>query len=84
MVTPEYIKQRIAASLVCEYLEVEGDGAHFEAIIVCAAFEGKRLLARHQMVNHALGKEMGHEIHALSMKTLTPEQWMQEQAKAQG
>ncbi|NDH80301.1 MAG: BolA family transcriptional regulator, partial [Burkholderiaceae bacterium] len=45
---------------------------HFEARIVCKAFEGKRLIARHQMVYAVLGDRMRQEIHALSMKTLTP------------
>ena len=75
MVTPEYVKELIAAGLACEHLAVSGDGSHFEAVIVSAAFAGKRLVARHQMVNQALGSQMGNEIHALSMKTLTPEEW---------
>jgi len=75
MVTPEYVKSLIAAGLACEHLEVAGDGEHFEAVIVSQAFEGKRLVARHQLVNRALGSQMGNEIHALSMKTLTPAEW---------
>ena len=75
MVTPEYVKSLIAAGLQCEHLEVTGDGEHFEAVIVSKAFEGKRLIARHQLVNRALGTQMGNEIHALSMKTLTPAEW---------
>jgi len=75
MMTPEYVKGLIAAGLACEHLEVVGDGQHFEAVIVSAAFEGKRLVARHQLVNRALGSQMGNEIHALSMKTLTPAEW---------
>jgi acid stress-induced BolA-like protein IbaG/YrbA len=73
--TPEQVKQYIAAGLPCEYLDVEGDGRHFQATIVCAAFEGKRLIARHQMVYAALGDRMREEVHALSMKTLTPAEW---------
>jgi acid stress-induced BolA-like protein IbaG/YrbA len=73
--TPEQVKQYIAAGLPCEYLDVEGDGRHFQATIVCAAFEGKRLIARHQMVYAALGDRMREEVHALSMKTLTPTEW---------
>lgn len=75
MVTPEYVRELIAQGLVCEHLEVAGDGAHFEAVIVSAAFAGKSRVARHQIVNRALGAQMGAEIHALSMKTLTPEEW---------
>ncbi|MBL8382434.1 MAG: BolA family transcriptional regulator [Burkholderiales bacterium] len=75
MVTPEYVRELIAAGLECEHLEVGGDGAHFEAVIVSNAFAGKSRVARHQLVNRALGSRMGNEIHALSMKTLTPEEW---------
>jgi acid stress-induced BolA-like protein IbaG/YrbA len=75
MVTPEDIQGYIAQGLACNHLEVQGDGHHFEAVIVCAAFEGKRLIARHQMVYAALGDRMKAEIHALSMKTLTPSEW---------
>lgn len=75
MVTPEDIQGYIAQGLACDHLEVQGDGHHFEAVIVCAAFEGKRLIARHQMVYAALGDRMKAEIHALSMKTLTPAEW---------
>jgi acid stress-induced BolA-like protein IbaG/YrbA len=75
MVTPEDIQGYIAQGLACDHLEVQGDGHHFEAVIVSAAFEGKRLIARHQMVYAALGDRMKAEIHALSMKTLTPTEW---------
>lgn len=73
--TPEDIEKYIGAGLACEHLQVTGDGAHFEAVIVSPAFEGKRLIARHQLVYAALGDRMRHEIHALSMKTLTPEEF---------
>ena len=75
MVTPEYVRGLIAQGLQCEHLEVDGDGAHFEAVIVSPAFAGKTRVARHQLVNRALGTQMGNEIHALSMKTLTPDEW---------
>jgi acid stress-induced BolA-like protein IbaG/YrbA len=74
MVTPESIQQGIAAKLSCERLEVVGDGQHFQALIVCAAFQGKSRIQRHQMVYAALGDRMREEIHALSMRTLTPEE----------
>lgn len=73
--TPEQIKAYIAAGLECSHLEVTGDGQHFYATIVSKAFEGKRLIARHQLVYAALGDRMREEIHALSMKTLTPEEF---------
>jgi acid stress-induced BolA-like protein IbaG/YrbA len=73
--TPEQVKDYIAGGLSCQHLEVEGDGQHFFATIVCDAFVGKRLIARHQLVYAALGERMREEIHALSMKTLTPDEW---------
>jgi acid stress-induced BolA-like protein IbaG/YrbA len=74
MVTPDDVKRYIAAGLECEALEVSGDGQHFEALIVSRLFEGKRLVQRHQLVYRALGDRMREEIHALSMRTLTPEE----------
>jgi len=73
--TPELVKNYIAAGLTCSHLEVEGDGQHFKAVIVSDAFAGKRLIQRHQLVYAALGDRMREEIHALSMKTLTPEEF---------
>jgi len=73
--TPQQIQDYIESHLPCEHIEVSGDGSHFEALIVSAAFEGKRLIARHQVVYAALGDRMKEEIHALSMKTLTPEEY---------
>ncbi len=73
--TPEKVREYIAAGLPCEHVAVEGDGHHFEAIIVSPSFEGKRPVARHQLVYAALGDRMRAEIHALSMQTLTPEEW---------
>ncbi len=73
--TPELVKSYIAAGLNCTHLEVAGDGSHFEAVIVSDAFAGKRLIQRHQLVYAALGDRMKAEIHALSMKTLTPEEF---------
>jgi len=73
--TPEQIRGYIAEGLACDYVHVEGDGAHFDAVIVSPAFEGKRLIARHQLVYAALGERMRAEIHALSMRTLTPAEY---------
>lgn len=75
MVTPESIQQGIAAGLACEKVQVAGDGQHFEALIVSPAFEGKSRVQRHQMVYAALGDRMREEIHALSMRTLTPAEY---------
>ncbi len=75
MVTPESVRQGIDAGLACEHLEVLGDGQHFEAVIVSAAFDGKSRVQRHQLVYSALGDRMRQEIHALSMRTMTPAEW---------
>ncbi len=70
--TPQQVQDFIAAGLQCELLAVEGDGRHFFATIVSAAFEGLPRVRRHQRVYEALGDRMREQIHALSMKTLTP------------
>ena len=70
--TPDLIKNYIAAGLECTHLEVDGDGQHFTALIVSPAFAGKRLIQRHQLVYAALGDRMKAEVHALSIKALTP------------
>ncbi|MCB1948778.1 BolA family protein [Nitrosomonas sp.] len=76
MITAENIKNHIEASLPCELVRVEGDdGYHFQAVIVSSEFRGKRTVQQHQLVYQALGDKMKQEIHALSMKTFTPEQW---------
>ena len=72
--TPEELQRAISAHLDCEWLKVDGDGQHFEALIVSAAFEGKSRIERHRLVYAALGDSMRHRVHALSMKTLTPEE----------
>jgi len=73
--TPELIHGYIKNGLECIHLEVEGDGQHFSAVIVSPAFAGKSRIQRHQIVYAALGDRMREEIHALSMKTLTPEEY---------
>ena len=73
MVTPEQVKSYIEQGLACESVSVTGDGQHFEAVIVSAAFSGKNKVQQHQLVYRALGERMREEIHALSMQTYTPE-----------
>jgi acid stress-induced BolA-like protein IbaG/YrbA len=75
MVTPESIQRDIEQGMVTEYLTVDGDGHHFEAIVVSDAFAGKSRIQRHQMVYRTLGERMREEIHALSIKTYTPQEW---------
>ena len=72
---PGTIKQMIEAGLPGARVEVQGDdGVHFEARVVSEAFAGKLPLARHRLVYATLGERMGGEIHALALKTLTPEE----------
>lgn len=76
MMHPQRIKTIIADGLPCEALHVEGDGDHFEALIVSAHFAGKSRVQRQQTVNALLRAYFDSgELHALSMKTLTPEEW---------
>ena len=75
--TPQEVRDFIAAGLPCSHLEVEGDGRHFFATIVSAEFAGLSRIKRHQRVYAALGERMREQIHALSMKTLAPEEWTQ-------
>ena len=75
--TPSEVERYIAEALPCDHIEVEGDGRHFFATIVSPAFEGKLRVRRHQQVYDALGDRMREQIHALSMKTLTPAEWAQ-------
>ncbi len=75
MVTPESIRASLEAGLPCLHVEVRGDGHHFEAIIVSASFAGLSRVKQHQLVYAAMGDRMREEVHALSMRTLTPEEW---------
>jgi acid stress-induced BolA-like protein IbaG/YrbA len=76
------VQAYIAQGLTCTHL-VEGDGRHFFATIVSPAFEGRSRVARHQQVYAALGDRMREQIHALSMKTLTPAEWAQSLSPAE-
>lgn len=76
MVTPESIQLSIAQGMATEHLSVVGDGTHFEAVIVSELFAGKNRVQRHQLVYQTLGDRMRAEIHALSMKTFTPQEWL--------
>ena len=75
MTDPGQIRDWIASGIACEHVEVRGDGHHFEAVIVSAAFKGKSRVQQHHLVYSALGGRMAGEIHALSMQTYTPEDW---------
>ena len=72
---PQTIQDLIEAGLPGTTATVESpDGVHFDATVICPDFAGKLPLARHRMVYATLGDRMGGEIHALALKTLTPEE----------
>jgi acid stress-induced BolA-like protein IbaG/YrbA len=74
--TAEELQSLISTQLACDHIRVDGDGRHWEAVIVSPEFEGKRLIQRHQRVYATLGARMHtDEVHALSMKTFTPAEW---------
>jgi acid stress-induced BolA-like protein IbaG/YrbA len=74
--TADELRSLIAAGLPCDHVQVEGDGRHWSAVIVSSAFQGKRPIQRHQLVYATLGARMHtDEVHALSMRTLTPAEW---------
>lgn len=71
----EFVRQLILAGLPGAEVQVEGaDGVHFEATVISPAFAGKPPIARHRMVYATLGERMGGEIHALALRTLTPDE----------
>ena len=77
--TADQLETIIAQQLPCQHLSVEGDGRHWYATIVSDQFEGLRLIQRHQKVYATLGQKMQtDEVHALSMKTYTPNEWAQQ------
>ena len=77
MVTPESIQKSIEQGMSTSYLKVVGDGEHFEAVIVSEEFAGLSRIQRQQRVNKTLGERMTTDIHALSMKTFTPQEWQE-------
>lgn len=73
---PEEIKRLIEAGLAHAEAYVEGDGAHFTALVVCADFAGKSRIAKQQMVYDTVRKQLlDGTLHALSIQTMTPEEW---------
>jgi acid stress-induced BolA-like protein IbaG/YrbA len=76
MLTANELKDYIMNGLPCDHVEVLGDdGQHFEAVVVSPQFTGKNKVQQHQLVYLALGDRMRAEIHALSMRTFTPDAW---------
>lgn len=75
---PEQISQLIEAGFEQATVRVVSDDrTHFEALVVAAEFSGLRPLARHQLVYRSLGRLVGNEIHALSIRAYTPEEWQE-------
>jgi acid stress-induced BolA-like protein IbaG/YrbA len=73
---PEQVAQMIETGLAGSKARVVSeDNVHFEAVVVAAAFAGKRSVQRHQLVYGTLGKAMGNEIHALALQVFTPEEF---------
>mgnify|MGYP001346773513 FL=1 len=76
MLQPTEIEEIIKKNLNCIYLRINGDdGTHFDATIVSKSFIDQSILQQHQLVYKSLGTMMIKEIHALSIKTYTPDQW---------
>lgn len=73
---PEELKKLIEEAFSDGHVEVMGDGRHFSATVVSESFAGKNMIAQHRMVYAALGDRFDTDaVHALSLKTYTPEQW---------
>lgn len=76
MLQASQVETWIAADLPCVHLAVEGDGQHFSAVIVSNEFAGLNRVKRQQRINAILKPRFDTgELHALSMQTLTPEEW---------
>ena len=75
---PTEIEKLISAGFTNPTVRVASDdNHHFEALVIAEEFVGKRLLARHQLVYRCLGSLVGNEIHALSIRAMTPAEWRQ-------
>ena len=69
------LKKLIEAGVPDAEVRVQGDGDHFEATVISASFEGKSMVQQHRIVYGVLGDLMQGEVHALALRTLTPQQW---------
>ena len=75
---PDEIRTLIESGLDCTHVEVSGDGRHFDAVVVSETFAGKPAIRRHRLVYATLGERFADDVlHALSLRTYTPEQWAQ-------
>lgn len=79
------LKQYIEQHLTCDYVKTNGDGRHFNAVIVSKEFDDLSTFKRQQKVYSFLGEKISNgELHAFNMKTYTPAEWQQEQEKKNG
>ncbi|HEU0187678.1 MAG TPA: BolA family protein [Gallionellaceae bacterium] len=78
-VTPESIRKNIEQGMQVSHVDVAGDGRHFEAVVVSDEFAGMSRVQRQQRVYKTLGARMEGEVHALSIKTFTPQEWQEKQ-----
>jgi acid stress-induced BolA-like protein IbaG/YrbA len=81
---PVEIGKLIEAGFDNATVKVIGDGSHFEALVIASEFEGKRSIARHQLVYKSLGELVGNEIHALSIRAYTPGEWQAQAGQTLG
>ena len=77
---PSELEDLIRAGIPDAEITIRGEGDHFEAVVVSAAFENRTMVEQHRMVYETLGDCMGGEIHALALKTLTPVERDRQQA----
>ncbi|MEK9677462.1 MAG: BolA/IbaG family iron-sulfur metabolism protein [Rhodospirillaceae bacterium] len=86
MTTQNIIEQKILDALTPSYLDVineshmhnvpPGSESHFKVVVVSEAFDGQRLVQRHQQINALLADELAGGVHALTMQTLTEAEWV--------
>ena len=81
-ISAEQIRSEIQQALPEAEVYLEGDGKHFYAHVISDVFAGKSLLEQHRLVYQSLGGQIGKEIHALSIKTFTPEQWQKKKSRS--
>ncbi len=82
---PAEIKQLIENGLKSAQVDVvSDDNTHYAAVVISSEFAGKRAIARHQLVYECLGSLMGNEIHAMSIRAHTPEEWQDLNPSAAG
>ena len=77
MMLEDMIYQTIKNYIDCYYLDVSGDGRHFDAVVVSEQFNNKSRLERHRLIYQALGDKMKEEVHALSLKLYSVTEWEQ-------